>query len=136
MGKLVTSGPVSRRTLLGVLGAFAASTAVLAACQQAPAAPAPAAPPAATATPIPANVAQAQGSQAGIMRPTDGTPKKGGTFNLAFGVTTAHYDIHQGGSSSVLTHMYNNLIRFNLIDGLKTNIPDLATSWEVSPDGL
>jgi peptide/nickel transport system substrate-binding protein len=145
MRKLTTSGPVSRRTLLGVLGAFAASTAVLTACQQAPpvpptAAPAtpvpPAAPPAATATPIPANVAQAQGAQAGIMRPTDGTPKKGGTFNLAFGVTTAHYDIHQGGSSSVLTHMYNNLIRFNLVDGLKTIIPDLASSWDVSPDGL
>ena len=70
------------------------------------------------------------------MRPTDGTPKRGGTMNLAFGVTTAHYDIHQGGNASALTHLYNNLIRFNLVDGLKEIIPDLAESWAVAPDGL
>jgi ABC-type transport system substrate-binding protein len=141
--------------MLRAFGLFAASTAVLAACSQqaatptaAPAAPAPTQapaptaapaptqPPAATATPIPSQAQQSQGADAGLLRPTDGTPKRGGTLNLAFGVTTAHYDIHQGGSASALTHLYNNLIRFNITDGLKTIVPDLAKSWQVAPDGL
>src|SRR5262249_22116650 len=92
--------------------------------------------PAATATPVPSKAQVAQGEQAGIMRPKDGTPKKGGTLRMAFGVTTAHYDIYQGASGSVLTHLYNGLIRVNLVDGLKTIIPDLAESWATSADGL
>lgn len=71
----------------------------------------------------------------GFMRPS-GDPQYGGTLRTAFGVTTAHFDIHQGGSISVLTHMYNNLVRLNLVDGLRTVIPDLAESWEISDDGL
>ncbi len=69
------------------------------------------------------------------MRP-GGTPKRGGTLRTAFGVTTSNYDIHQGASSSVLTHLYNNLVRLSLVDGLQSIIPDLATSWEVAEDGL
>jgi ABC-type transport system substrate-binding protein len=57
-------------------------------------------------------------------------------LRTAFGVTTAHFDIHQGGSTSVLAHMYGNLVRRNLVDGLRSVIPDLAESWEVSDDGL
>lgn len=70
----------------------------------------------------------------GMMRPA-GEPRRGGTLRTAFGVTTAHFDIHQGGASAVLGHLYNNLVRLNLVDGLRTVIPDLATSWEVSEDG-
>ena len=36
----------------------------------------------------------------------------------------------------MLGHMYNGLVRRNLVDGLRTVIPDLAESWEVSEDGL
>jgi peptide/nickel transport system substrate-binding protein len=32
--------------------------------------------------------------------------------------------------------MYNNLIRLNPGDGLRTIVPELATSWEISPDTL
>jgi peptide/nickel transport system substrate-binding protein len=65
-----------------------------------------------------------------------GSPKRGGTLRTAFGVTTASYDVHQGGSASVLCHLYNNLVRLNLVDGLRTIVPDLATGWEISEDGL
>lgn len=145
---------VSRRTLLrssAILAVGGITASALGACGQSPPAPsqssatkAPAAnqasppatsAPAATPTPIPAKAQVAQGEQAGIMRPKDGTPKKGGTLSLAFGVTVPHYDIYQGASSAVLGHLYNNLVRYNLVDGLRSIIPDLAESWELSPDG-
>lgn len=115
--------------------------ATTAPAQSAPTA-APAAPTAARAattvppTQVPAVATVVQGVQAGFMRPTDGTPKRGGTLSNCFGVTTAHYDIHQGGNANVLCQMYNGLVRRNLVDGLKTIIPDLATSWDVASDGL
>ena len=31
--------------------------------------------------------------------------------------------------------MYDNLVRFNPIDGGRTIVPDLAEKWEVAPDG-
>src|SRR4051794_21379573 len=105
----------SRRSLL--LTAIAAGGALIVAvgCQQqaatptsAQAAAAPTKPPDATAAPVAASAPQTQGANAGQMRPTDGPAKRGGTLNLAFGVTTAHYDIHQGGNASALTHLYNN----------------------------
>jgi peptide/nickel transport system substrate-binding protein len=133
----------SRRSFMATAAAVGGALLVATACQQQAAtltptqqAEAPTKPAAAVATPVPANAQQSQGSNAGLMRPSDGTPKRGGTMNMAFGVTTAHYDIHQGGSASALTHLYNNLIRFNLVDGLKSIIPDLAESWTVAPDGL
>ncbi len=122
---------VSRRRFIQVLGA-GASLGLLAACAPAgqPAAEAPAAAPEVVA------VAETAGTvENGQMRPS-GTPKRGGTLRTAFGVTTAHYDMHQGGSSSVLCHFYNNLVRLNLVDGLRSVIPDLAESWEISDDGL
>lgn len=121
---------VSRRTFLKLTGVSLSAGALLAACA-APAAPA-AAPPAAAPAAEAGPPASAEG---GLLRP-GGTPKRGGTLRTAFGVTTASYDIHQGGSSSVLCHLYNNLVRFNLVDGLQTIVADLATSWEASDDGL
>ncbi|MCB0185517.1 MAG: hypothetical protein KDE31_14715, partial [Caldilineaceae bacterium] len=70
-----------------------------------------------------------------MMRPS-GNPQRGGILRTAFGVTTAHFDIHQGGNAAVLAHLYNNLVRLNLVDGLRTVVPDLAQSWEISEDGL
>ena len=149
----------SRRRLVKSIGALAAAGSlapVLAACQQqapttanAPAtavatnptvAPTAAAAPAAVTvappTPVPAQATVATGSQAGLMRPTDGTPKRGGILSNCFGVTVPHYDIQQGASSAVLGPMYNGLVRRNLVDGLRTIIPDLAESLDVSKDGL
>jgi len=120
----------SRRRFIQVLGA-SAGVGLLVACTPAaqPAADAPADAP-------PEFVAETAGTvEEGKMRPS-GEPKRGGTLRTAFGVTTAHYDMHQGGSPSVLCHFYNNLVRLNLVDGLRSVIPDLAESWEISEDGL
>lgn len=105
----------------------------------------PAAPPAATkpgeaAKPSePAKPAAFSGAapavgQDTIMKPPEPNAKRGGEAKLAFGITTSHFDIHQGGSSSAMAHMYSNLVRWNLGDGLRTIIPDLAEKFEVSPD--
>ena len=125
--------PVSRRTFLRIVGS-SAGVAILAAC--APATPPSAAEPqaaAATATPVPTPAPAVQGE--GIMRP-EGSPKRGGIVRTAFGVTMSSFDIHQGGGVAALCHMYNGLVRNNLVDGLRTIVPDLAQSWEVSDDGL
>ena len=120
---------VSRRRFLQIIG-VGAGVSALVACAPA-AAPQAAAPAAAE----PAAAETAGTAENGLMRPS-GTPKKGGTLRTAFGVTTAHYDMHQGGSASVLCEVYSTLVRRNLVDGLRTVIPDLAESWEVSEDGL
>lgn len=122
--------PVSRRTFLKLLGA-SASISVLAACA-APAAPAAQPAPAAAEPAAPPADASAEG---GLLRP-GGNPKRGGTVRMAVGVTTSNYDIHQGGAAHVLTHLYNNLVRLNLVDGLRSVVPDLAASWEIAEDGL
>jgi peptide/nickel transport system substrate-binding protein len=121
---------VSRRRFLQILGA-GASVGVLAAC--APAAAPPAAAPA--EEPTAAAPEQPGSAEGGLMRP-GGTPKRGGVLRTAFGITTASFDIHQGGASHVLCQVYNNLVRLNLVDGLRTIVPDLATGWEIAEDGL
>ena len=63
-------------------------------------------------------------------------PRYGGTLRIAFGVTTSNYDLQQGASNSVLTHLYSNLVRLNPVDGLKTIVPDVAESFVVAPNGL
>ncbi|MCY4082643.1 MAG: ABC transporter substrate-binding protein [Caldilineaceae bacterium] len=120
---------VGRRTFLKMMAAGAAASA-LAAC--AAGAPAEVAAPAAAPTAVPTPEAVAG---AGMMRP-EGNPIRGGTLRTAFGVTMSHFDAHQGGGTHVLSHMYNNLVRNNLVDGLRTIIPDLAESWEVGEGGL
>ncbi len=123
---------VSRRRFLQILGA-GASVGVLVACV--PAAPAQETTAPAAAEPAAATAETTGTVENGMMRPS-GTPKRGGTLRTAFGVTTAHYDVHQGGTSSILCQVYNTLVRRNLVDGLRTVIPDLAESWEVAEDGL
>ena len=121
---------VGRRTFLKMMAGGAAASALAACAAGAPAeqAAAPAAP---TAVPTPEPVT----GGAGMMRP-EGSPQRGGTLRTAFGVTMSHFDAHQGGGTHVLCHMYNNLVRNNLVDGLRTVIPDLAESWEVGEGGL
>ena len=63
-------------------------------------------------------------------------PIQGGHVKTAWGATMRDFDIYQGGSGNVLSQMYDNLIRKNPTDGLKTIVPDLATSWEISDDAM
>jgi len=63
-------------------------------------------------------------------------PIRGGHIKTAFGVTMRDFDVWQGGSGAVLSQMYDNLIRLNPTDGLSTIVPDLATSWDISADGM
>ena len=121
---------VGRRAFLKMMAAGAAASALAACAAGAPAEQAaPAAAPTAVPTPEPVT------GGAGMMRP-EGSPQRGGTLRTAFGVTMTHFDAHQGGGTHVLCHMYNNLVRNNLVDGLRTVIPDLAESWEVGEGGL
>lgn len=71
----------------------------------------------------------------GILVSPDPNPKRGGTLRLAFGVTTSNYDLQQGGSASVLCHLYSQLVRLNLVDGLRTIVPDIAKKIDIAPDG-
>jgi peptide/nickel transport system substrate-binding protein len=124
---MFTSRPhrlLSRRTVLRSL-ALAAAVPPLQACA-----------PAARPTPTPAAVPTSQVVQTGVLRAPEPNPKRGGTLRVAVGVTTAHFDIHQGAATHVLCHMYNNLVRWNLADGLRSIIPDLAQRWEISADKL
>ncbi|MEM7127309.1 MAG: ABC transporter substrate-binding protein [Chloroflexota bacterium] len=123
---------ISRRTFLQLASATAGAT-FFAACAS------PAAPEAEPETSSESMASEAEMSPAswegGMMRP-EGTPQRGGTLRTAFGVTMAHFDAHQGGGNHVLGMMYNALVRRNLVDGLRTVVPDLAASWEASEDGL
>ena len=72
------------------------------------------------------------------LRASEPHPKHGGV--LRYGVVSApsHFDLHQSGTVSNLGTqgcMYDNLIRRNPLDSGQTIIPDLAHSWEISPDG-
>lgn len=91
----------------------------------------------ASATPAMAQEdALAAAVETGLLIAPEPDPKRGGVLRTAFGVTTTSYDIYQGGNVAVLTHLYDGLVRFNPLDGLQSIIPSLATSWEVSDDGL
>jgi ABC-type transport system substrate-binding protein len=87
------------------------------------------------ASPAPVD-ALAQGDPSFMLAAPEPDPQRGGMLRVAFNAATANYDLFQGGSFPVMCHIYNGLVRENLMDGLKTVVPDLATSWEVSEDGL
>jgi peptide/nickel transport system substrate-binding protein len=69
-------------------------------------------------------------------RPPEPNPKRGGILRMAAGGTTPHFDVYQGASTHLFLHLYSNLVQWNLGDGLRTIVPDLAEKWEVSADGL
>ena len=63
--------------------------------------------------------------------------KRGGVLRYGVLSAPAHFDVHQSGTVSNMGaqgRMYDNLIRRDPLDG-QTIIPDLAHSWEISPDG-
>ncbi len=125
---------LTRRRFLQLAG-VSAGIGALAACT-----PAPTAGPEMSMeepTPVPTSapeVDMAMGMDPGMMRPA-GTPKRGGHLRTAFGVTMSSFDAHQGGGVHVLGHMYNGLVRNNLVNGLRTVVPDLAKSVDISDDG-
>ncbi len=87
-------------------------------------------------TAVPTAAAASASAAGTLMKAPEANVKRGGTIRIATNVVTTSYDIHQGGSATALCHAYNSLIRLNLVDGLKTIIPDVAESWQMSPDGL
>jgi peptide/nickel transport system substrate-binding protein len=133
--------PISRRRFMHAFG-LSVGTALLAACSSAPNAPAapPAAPTMATAATAPSKAAApASGASTDMIAAPEPSAKKGGVFTIAGPGDPAHFDLDQSPSLVNLwpqSPMYNNLIRFNPIDGGQTIIPDLAQKWEVSPEGL
>ena len=65
-------------------------------------------------------------------------PRRGGVLRYGVLNAPAHFDVHQSGTMSNMNTqgcMYDNLIRRNPLDSGQTIIPDLAHSWEISPDG-
>ena len=109
----------------------------------APAAPAaPTAPPAAPAAPTQAPAAPvaktepAMECEIGCLVSPDPNPKSGGTVKTAWGATTKHFDIHQGGAQHIMTSFYNKLIGLDPTVGLAEITPELATSWDVADDGM
>ena len=129
------------RALFMLVAGLLSLTVLVAACGSAddeaapaapPAAPAPAAPP--VAAPAPAAPAPVTG--VGFLMSPDPNPKRGGEVRTAWGATTKHFDIHQGGAPHIMTSFYNKLITLDPTDGLKTIVPDLAIAWDVATDGL
>jgi ABC-type transport system substrate-binding protein len=64
--------------------------------------------------------------------------KHGGIMRYGVLSAPAHFDVHQSGTVSNMGTqgcMYDTLLRRNPLDSGQTIIPDLAHSWEISPDG-
>lgn len=77
------------------------------------------------ATPMPADF---------VLKAPEENPKRGGILKTAWGMSPAHFDIHQGGGCAGCAMMYNGLVMWNLNDGYRSIIPALATTWTVSDD--
>jgi len=74
-----------------------------------------------------------------LLKAPEPEAKRGGTIRIGGFVEPALYDLDQSPSIANLypqSPMFDNLIRFNPLDGGQTIIPDLAESWEISDDGL
>jgi len=82
---------------------------------------------------VPRGPASAQ--DAGVR--ADPSAKRGGTLRYGVHTAPAHFDVHQSGTVANIgaqSPMYDTLLRRDPRDG-QTVIPDLASKWEISPDG-
>jgi len=162
-GRTMATRSLGRRAFLGG-SAAAAATAILAACgSDAAATPttgAPAATPAASTpamavasqsrpaavTPVavatmvaaaPLGAATAQASVAVSTTMTaSGTAKKGGTLKIGLQADPVALDPHSTSltaTNHIVEHIYGRLVT---IDASLVPKPDLAESWDISPDGL
>jgi peptide/nickel transport system substrate-binding protein len=107
---------------------------LLSACSQV--APSPARPTALPTTP-PKPAAVAPGAPA--VKAPEPSPKRGGVIKIGGFGDPAHFDLDQSPSLVNLwpqSPMFDNLVRFNPLDGGRSIVPDLAERWEVAPDGL
>ena len=88
--------------------------------------------------PIAAPAESLEEGKVGIFnRPPEADPKRGGVVRTGWPIAVQHFDLHQGAIAyGGMTMMYNNLVYWNAADGERTIIPDLAESWDISPDGL
>ena len=88
--------------------------------------------------PVAAPAEELEESKVGIFnRPSESNPKRGGIVRTGWPIAVQHFDLHQGAIAyGGMTMMYNNLVYWNAADGERTIIPDLAESWDISPDGL
>ena len=143
MSDFRTMRRISAILLAGALGLLLLSLACQSEEEPAPAEPAPAA--AAPAAPAPAApapaapVAQAEPAMEctiGCLMSPDPNPKRGGEIKTAWGATTKHFDIHQGGAGHIMTSFYNKLFSLDPTVGLAEITPELATSWDISGDGM
>jgi len=78
-------------------------------------------------------------SPTALLRAPESHPKYGGVLRWAGLADTPFFDLHQCDTAACATPMepmYDTLLRYNPLDGGKTIIPDLASTWEVSSDGL
>ena len=122
-------------------GSDATATAVPATAVPAPTAMAePTAAPAqaATVAPVPTGkVGQFPESAVPLVKAPEGSPKRGGTLRWGMGVVLGHFDIGQGSAVNVLTQvgMFDNVVRVNHLSANREVIPELAHSWDISPDG-
>jgi peptide/nickel transport system substrate-binding protein len=80
---------------------------------------------------------QFDGSKFQLAAP-EANPKRGGVLRYAITSRPPHFDVHQSGTINSLGSqgcMFDNLIRRDPRDSGQTIIPDLAHSWEITPDG-
>jgi peptide/nickel transport system substrate-binding protein len=80
---------------------------------------------------------QFDGSKFQLKAP-EANAKSGGVLRYAITSRPPHFDVHQSGTINNLGSqgcMFDNLVRRDPRDSGKTVIPDLAHSWEISPDG-
>lgn len=76
-------------------------------------------------------------AQADVQLRPDPNARYGGTLRFGVHNAPAHFDVHQSGTVGNIGPqgpMYDSLIRRDPRDG-QTIIPDLASRWEISPDG-
>ena len=85
------------------------------------------------ATPVPA------GQEPFLLKTLDPFPKRGGQLILAAHGPPAHFDLLQAGSVANIGSMgamFDGLLRRDPRTPLIPVVPDLASRWEISPDGL
>ena len=69
-----------------------------------------------------------------VLRALEANPKRGGIFREAIPVSLNAFDVLQGGGIHIIAPVYNKLVQRNVMDGLRTIVPDLVQSWESTSD--
>ena len=89
-------------------------------------------------TQVPTAMSAPASSAPGILRAVEANPQRGGTLKWGGIASSILYDLHQTNSIANMgpqRPMYDLLVQIDPI-GWEEVIPDLATDWTVSDDGL